>query len=326
MNINSFIRSIEEHHLNCEGITVLQHGKKTAEHRWIPEIPVNCYSVSKSFVSIAIGMAIDRGKLSLKDRVTGVFPEFASNPRLDVLNLEHLLIMARGHDAFSRPASAAEALAQPLAYMPGTRFEYDNGSTFLASAMFTRIMGMTVRDFLLDALFRPLGIPDPEWPESPDGHTLGATGLVLSTSSLACFGQFLLQRGEWLGKQLVSPAWIDSATRPHISTQSPHPDNDLGYGYGFWPCRHGVYRADGKDGQFVIVFPRHGAVIAINSAEPSHFPVLYTVWDEILPLFAETGLIPRGLPRSEKATYENHGIKPDVLKNFLAERTSVQIK
>jgi CubicO group peptidase (beta-lactamase class C family) len=230
-------------------------------------------------------MAIDRGKLSLNDRVIEVFPEMArkSGKRLSALTLEHLLTMTRGHAAFSRPATVAEALAQPLAYQPGSHFVYDNGSTFLASAMFTRRMGMTVRDFLLDKLFRPLGIPDPEWPEW-DGHTVGASGMEITTSNLARFGQFLLQRGQWRGKQLVSAAWIDNAGRPIVSTGLRQPDSDLGYGYQFWPCRHGAYRADGRDGQFVIVLPMQDTVVAINSNEPKHYPVLYAVWKEILPL------------------------------------------
>jgi CubicO group peptidase (beta-lactamase class C family) len=287
MDIGSFVKAIEKQRLNCEGVIVLQHGAKIAEHRWIPEAPRNSFSVSKSFVSVAIGMAIDSGKMSLNSRVADFFPECCrSKPgkRLSALTLEHLLNMTRGHRAFSRPATVADALAQPLAYQPGEHFIYDNGSTFLASAMFTRAMGVPVREFLLDALFRPLGIPDPQWPQSSDGHTVGATGLALSTSDLARFGQFLLQRGQWQGRQLVSSAWIDNAGRPQVNTRSRRPDWDIGYGFGFWPCRYGAFRADGKDGQFVVVLPRQDAVVAINSNEEKPYPILYAVWEEILPL------------------------------------------
>jgi CubicO group peptidase (beta-lactamase class C family) len=286
MNINSYVRAIEKQKLNCEGIIILQHGEKTAEHRWTLEAPRNSFSVSKSFVSIAVGMAIDRGKLSLGSRVADTFPEYCRKPgkRLSSLTLEHLLSMTRGYKAFSRPATAAEAMAQPLAHQPGTHFIYDNGSTFLASAMFTRAMGSTVREFLLDALFRPLEIPDPQWPESRDGHTVGATDLALATPDLARFGQFLLQRGQWKGRQLVSSAWIDNASRPQSNTRSSRPDCGIGYGFGFWPCRYGAYRADGKKGQFVVVLPRQDAVVAINSNQEKPYPILYAVWDEILPL------------------------------------------
>jgi CubicO group peptidase (beta-lactamase class C family) len=290
MNLDSFVRSINKQKLNCEGVVVLQHGEKTAEYRWTPEAPRNVFSISKSFVSIAIGMAVDCGKLSLNSRVADFFPEYCrkTGKRLSSLTLEHLLAMTRGHRAFSRPPTVADALSQPLTYQPGARFIYDNGSTLLASAMFTQAMGATVREFLLDALFRPLGIPDPQWPQSPDGHTVGASGLVLATSDLARFGQFLLQRGQWQGRQLVSSAWIDNAARPQINTRLRIPDCDIGYGLGFWPCRHGAFRADGKEGQFVVVLPRQNAVVAINSNEEKPYHILYAVWEEILNQIANS--------------------------------------
>ncbi|MDR1099198.1 MAG: beta-lactamase family protein, partial [Treponema sp.] len=243
MDIAPFVQAIEEQGLNVRAVVVWRGGEKAAEHHWTPEQPEHVYSVSKSFTSVAIGMAIADGALSLRDRVLERFPGIIKNPdkRLLKLNLEHLLTMTRGYEEFSRPASVAEALAQELSFEPGSRFVYDNGSTFLASAMFTQAVGKTVRDFLGERLFEPLGIPAPEWEKSADGYTLGATGLWATVSQLALFGQFLLQRGNWQGKQLVPASWIDAAGRPQVSTgDSQNADYDLGYGYGFWPCRHGA--------------------------------------------------------------------------------------
>ncbi|MDR2245715.1 MAG: beta-lactamase family protein [Treponema sp.] len=283
MDITPFAEVIEKRNLKVEGIILFKGGRRVAERRWVPERPRPVYSVSKSFTAIAAGLAIAGGKLSLRDRVADAFPGPAS-PRLASLTLEHLLTMSRGHGGFSRPRTVADALEQTLDFDPGTRFVYDNGSTLLASAMITQATGQKVRDYLLDRLFRPLGIPDPVWKESRDGYTLGATGLELTTGDLAAFGQLLLQRGSWRGEQLVPAAWIDGASRPHISTKETGKlDYDIGYGYGFWACRHGAYRADGKNGQFVIVFPRQEAVAAIASGEPDMESILAAVWEHILP-------------------------------------------
>lgn len=291
MDLKPYIAAINKQKLQARGIVVLQKGEKIGEHRWIPEQPQNVFSVSKSFTSIALGMAIDEGTLALTSKVIDAFPDTVSKPgpRLEALTLEHLLTMSRGHPEFTRPGSVAEALSHELIYDPGRVFIYDNACTFLISAMITKATGMKVRDLLAERLFRPLGIPAPVWRESDDGFTLGATGLELSTGNLAVFGQFLLQRGNWKGAQLVSARWIDGATRTQIPTNNPHAeaphpaDYDLGYGYQFWTCRHGAYRADGKNGQFVVVFPRQEAVAAIISNEENMNPILYAVWDHILP-------------------------------------------
>jgi CubicO group peptidase (beta-lactamase class C family) len=286
MDIKPYVKAIDRQGLKVKGIVVSRPGEIIAEHHWVEEQPENVYSVSKSFTSTAIGMAIGEGKLSLEDQVIKRFPGLIPkpDPRLKALTLEHLLTMTRGHGRFSRPATATEALAQELRYDPGSHFVYDNGSTLLASAMFTLAAGQTVRDFLVERLFEPLGIPALDWQQSADGHTVGGTGLCAGVSHLARFGQLLLQRGNWKGKQLIPPRWIDAAGRPQVSTSSSRrADYDLGYGYGFWPCRHGAYRADGKNGQFLIVFPREEATVAIVSDEERAEPILYTVWDEILP-------------------------------------------
>jgi hypothetical protein len=60
-------------------------------------------------------------------------------------------------------------------------------------------------------------------------------------------------------------------------------DYDIGYGYQFWTCRHGAYRCDGKNGQFIVVIPGLDAVVAINSDDENMKPILWAVWDHILP-------------------------------------------
>jgi len=289
MNLKPFIEEIEKQKLRVEGIKVVQKGMDIAGHRWIPECRRNVHSVSKNFASIAVGMAIDEGKLRLSDRVTQFFkqdepPGSIQEERWNALTLEHLLTMNMGHTEFSRPASVKEALSYELSAYPGTSFCYDNTCTFLASAMLTIATGCTLKDYLLERLFLPLGISDIQWRASGDGYTVGATDLFLTTSEMALFGSFLLRRGSWEGKQLVSASWIDAATRTQVPTNLKNkPDYNLGYGYQFWTCRHGAYRCDGKDGQYLVVLPALDAVVSINSDEKNAEPILWAVWDHILP-------------------------------------------
>jgi len=285
MDLKPYVDEIEKKKLAVEGIIVSQGGRELGQYRWATEARRNVHSVCKGITSIAVGMAIEEGKLKLSDRVTQAIKRDKPDPRWDSLTLEHLLTMTMGYPEFSRPQSIEEALSYELTRDPGSYFLYNNTCSFLASVLLTKATGLKVRDYLLDRLFRPLGIPDPYWPESKDGYTIGATGLELSTSEMALFGRFLLQRGCWEGKQLVSAAWIDRATRTQVSTRPSQedPDYDLGYGYQFWISKYGAYRCDGRDGQYIVVFPGLDAVVAINSDERHPKPILLAVWDYILP-------------------------------------------
>lgn len=286
MDLRQFINRIDDQNLNLEGIMVSQYGKILAAHRWVPEIRKNVYSVSKGFTSIAIGMAVDEGILKLDSKLADFFPLQNPPPRLASVEVKHLLTMTRGNDKFTRPKNTEEALSYELVYNPGEKFVYDNASSFLLSAVFTRATGQKLRDYLLDRLFRPLEIPDPEWEENEEGYNIGASGLRINTSDMERFGQFLLNRGNWNGRQLVSASWIDGATRTQVDTKplGKLDDWDIGYGWQFWTCRNGAFRSDGKKGQFIIVIPWLNAVIAVSSNEKNMEPVLWTVWETVLPL------------------------------------------
>ena len=67
----------EVNRLNMHGILLTLEGQPLAEGYWKPwraEQPHRMYSVSKSVVSLAIGMLADEGRLSLDDRIAVYFP------------------------------------------------------------------------------------------------------------------------------------------------------------------------------------------------------------------------------------------------------------
>src|SRR4029079_13983584 len=86
--------------------------------------------------------------------------------------------------------------------------------------------------------------------------------------------------------------WIDAATGRQTSNGSdPKSDWEQGYGFQFWRCRHGAYRADGAFGQYCLVLPEQDAVIAITSGLKDMQAVLNLIWDRLLPGF-QAGAIP----------------------------------
>jgi CubicO group peptidase (beta-lactamase class C family) len=280
---------------------LLRHGHVVAEGWWAPydaESPHSLYSLSKSFTSTAVGMAIAEGKLSLDDEVLKFFPDEAPaepSANLKAMRVSDLLRMNTGHQT-EPPRTPAQSwaksfLAHPVPFKPGTHFLYNTSATYMQSAIVQKATGKTLLDYLKPRLFEPLGIEKPTWETSPQGISTGGYGLSIRTEDIAKFGQLYLQKGKWQGKQLVPESWVEAATARQTSNGSnPKSDWDQGYGYQFWRCRNGAYRGDGAFGQYCIVLPEQDAVIAITSGVKDMQAVLNLVWDKLLPAMKASAL------------------------------------
>ena len=285
---------------------LVRHGKVVAEGWWGPydaKTPHIFYSLSKSFTSTAVGLAIADGKLSLDDQVLKFFPEdapAAPSANLRAMRVRDLLRMSAGHQTeaslWSGEAGATgdrltkTFLAHPVPYKPGTHFLYNSPATYMLSAIVQKVTGMTTLDYLRPRLFDPLGIENPTWLASPQGVSIGAFGLMARTEDIARMGQLYLQKGVWNGRQLLPAAWVAEATARQTSNGSaPTSDWDQGYGYQFWQSRHG-YRGDGAFGQYMIVLPELDAVVAITSGVRDMQSVMNLVWNKLLPAMSAGAL------------------------------------
>lgn len=295
--LQDFIASIEQQGLRVRGIEVYQRGQKVAEHRWEADLRYSVHSVSKSFTSAAVGIAVGEGLLDVTERVVDIFPECVPEqdmPYLDELTVWHLLTMTTGHteNAVFDPESGIQEddgvrhfLQVPLSKRPGSYYYYDNCATYVLSSIVTKRTGLSVRDYLMPRFFTPLGIENPAWQICPKGRNLGFTGLYLKTSEIAKLGLVYLNGGVWKDQQLVPADWVAESGKALVDS-TPHkdgPDNAMGYGYQFWRCVPDAYRADGYLGQFAIVLNALDAVIAVSSWEPKAQKILDTLWATVLP-------------------------------------------
>jgi CubicO group peptidase (beta-lactamase class C family) len=305
----ALVDALEREVQYLHSLVVLRRGHVVAEGYWEPfnaATPHMLFSVSKSFTSSAIGMLVDDGKLSLDDRVLDFFPDEAPaepGSRLQSMLVRHLLTMATGHDGDpTLPIRLADVnwmqafFNAPLPYEPGERFVYNGGASYMLSAIVQTITGRRVVEFLGPRLFGPLGFEAPTWETSPQGIDVGGSGLKIRTAELARFGQLYLQKGVWRGQRLVPEPWVDAATSlqlPNANSSNPRPgqpDWELGYGYQFWRCRHGAYRAEGANGQFCLVLPEQEAVVATMGGDSNLPRLLDVVWEHLLPDFGNSAL------------------------------------
>jgi CubicO group peptidase (beta-lactamase class C family) len=239
----------------------------------------NIYSCTKSVSSALIGIAIDHGYIKdVSQPVLDFFPKrVAKNLNADkkAMTLENLLTMTTGLECRDSYLYQWSGLIQmklspdwvqfmidlPMAEVPGSRFEYCNGASFLLSAILQKQTGMDALSFAKKNLFVPLGISNVSWPSNPKGITIGYGQLYMRPQNMAKIGYLYLNNGLWDGKRIISSHWIKASTRKHIAaTLLP------GYGYQWWIVSPDVYTAVGHQGQFIMVVPEKNMLAVFTSS------------------------------------------------------------
>lgn len=305
-----FVEAAEQQVQEFHSFMLLRHGKVVAEGWWspyAPQCPHMLFSLSKSFTSTAVGLAIEEGLLSLDDTVLSFFPDDAPaevNQHLAAMQVRHLLSMSTGQEDDTMPPMFEEPEGRftrafftvPVLHQPGTYFMYNTGATYMLSAIVQKVSGQKLFDYLTPRLFQPLGIEGAFWEQSPQGINMGGFGLNIKTEDIARFGQLYLQKGKWEGSQIVPEAWVAEATAFQVSNgKDMESDWAQGYGYQFWRCRHNCYRGDGAFGQYCVVMPDQDAVLVITGGLPEMQPPLNLVWDILLPAMG-VGAMPDDAP------------------------------
>jgi len=322
--IQAFIDGLAKNKHEMHSFILARHGRVIAEGWWAPyeaKLPHTLYSLSKSFTSTAVGFAAAENLLTVDHDVVSFFPKDLPekvSDNLAALKIKHLLTMSVGsekeptHDMVKEQNWVRSFLAHNISHPPGSVFLYNSAATYMCSAIVNEVTGQSVLDYLIPRLFEPLGIEEPAWETCPRGINTGGWGLSLPTEALAKFGQMILQKGQWDGKEIISAEWLEDATKFHIQQpepakpakpdptkpQRPKEKNDWlqGYGYQFWRCTHKAFRGDGAFGQYMIVMPEQDAVLAITSETTNMQGELDLVWDLLLP-----GMKPAPLPANAAA-------------------------
>lgn len=301
--IIDFLDAAEKSQHEFHSFMFLRHGKVIAEGWWnpyAPELKHAMYSLSKSFTSTAIGLAVNEKLLTVNDKVISFFPKEQPDsvrPFLAEMRIKDLLTMSAGlapDPTFTITANDTNwvkaFLAKPVVNEPGTKFLYNSMASYMLSAIVQKVTGHNELDYLTPRLFQPLGIQGTDWEVDPRNINTGGWGLRIKTEDMAKFGQLYLQKGKWNGKQLLPQAWVEEATTAKIRqapdlAQAAKDTNDWlqGYGYQFWRCRNNAFRGDGAYGQYIIVMPDQDAVIAITSETSNMQGELNLVWKYLLP-------------------------------------------
>lgn len=262
-------------------------GTKLGTVTYTPQMLHDVRSVSKSVVSLLIGIAIDRNLItSVNEPVFKYFPEYASikTSEKDAITLRDLLTMSAGLGAnenvawgspsnterqmYESPDPYRTVLDHKVWNKPGEVWNYNSGCTMLLAAILRKVTGLPLAEFAREALFDPLGIKEFDWTSvKPSGEPAAGGGLRLLPRDMAKIGQLILNRGEWNGVHVVSSNWIDESTVPRYPAWGSRY-----YGYQWWVGESAVgtqthpwVAAWGLGGQRIFIVRDLNLVVAITA-------------------------------------------------------------
>ena len=260
-----------------------------------------CYSMTKSFTSLAVGIAWGQGLLALDDLIgdllSDCMPEDRGHPAWEI-RVRDLLTMSGGigentySALFGEPDWVKAYLHQDFPHPPGSVYLYSTHGSHVLSALVERVSGQSLEDFLNRYLFHPMGIFEAQWERAPEGRIAGGMGLSLYPASLAKIAQMLLNRGAYGGQQLLPAAYLDLAAAVQIKKQDHDPEavyGGDGYGFQFHIGKHGYYRMDGAFGQICLICPQKRlafVVLSSGSKTESLLRLVYTHFLEDAPPFS----------------------------------------
>ena len=243
-----------------------------------PDRPANVKSVSKSFVSALVGIAIEQGFIDGLDQPVAEYYENLLNdaePAKRDITIGNLLSMQAGLETTSfynygrwvqSDDWVAFALEQPVMAPPGTRMLYSSGNFHVLSAILTNSTGTSTLQFARNSLGSPLGIPVVPWTRDPNGIYFGGNNMEFTPRQMLEFGELYLNGGAANGRQIIPAEWVELSLRPRVRSQR---DTDRQYGLGWWMRdMAGVDTAYawGFGGQFILLAPDLDLVVVTTSS------------------------------------------------------------
>lgn len=266
-------------------------------------------SVTKSVISILVGIAIEEGFIPSADEPIGSYlSPVVDSIREEVANtsIRHFLMMSSGLDWHELDLGSSysewwqsddmvqHVVDLPIVHAPGARFIYNTGASHLLSVVLTEATGMPTLDFARQYLFDPLGFSGSSWLQENRGYYTGGMGLRITARDMMKIGQMFLDGGLHEGSRVVPADWVTESVTPHLSTQDAVPFGQE-YGFLWWVGQGGgreFFFANGYGGQFILVDPGLNLVIvAQNDWRGKGWTEAGDQWYEVFRLLVQ-GILP----------------------------------
>ena len=279
-DVLKFIQTLDDIKLHTHSLILARGNQVFAEAYYKPfdeNFLHRMYSVSKTFVAIAVGMAITEGILSMDDVIVEDFPEFR-NENVDDLHDEctvrDMLTMqsniGTGVAWWGKYQSRVEAYySMKSSKIPGSIFYYDSIGSFLLGCMIERRTGKPFLEYLKEKVLLEIGFSKESYTlREPAEFTIGDSGVMCTLRDLALFSRFIMQKGEWNGKQYIDREFMENAIMKQVGNALDgafDSYNNRGYGYLIWKTHEDGFSLVGMADQLAICDMKHDLMFVINS-------------------------------------------------------------
>lgn len=296
----NFLKRLEAQQLPLHSAIIMRHDEICMETYYAPydkDTLHRMFSITKSFVSVAIGLLAEEGKLSLDDKIVDYFPEKkpASGffPYTAMLTIREMLAMTTCHDKTTYKNAGTDDwvstfFTTPPTHVPGTNFAYDTSSTHVLGALVEKLSGMKLLDYLRSKGLDELGFSKDAYVLcDPCGISMGGSGLCATSRDILIMMMLIANDGSLNGKQYLPKDYIISAKSKHSDPYGKQStlEEMQGYGYQIWMTRNGGYVLFGMGGQLALYVPDKD-IFMITTADAQGrqggVQLIYDAfWDEI---------------------------------------------
>ncbi len=278
-DIIEYINYLTNRGVSVHDLLLIKGEKIYGEFYWAPfhkDFLHRQYSQTKSFVSIAIGLLEEEGKLSLDDKIYTYFPDKITSDIPNELKEQTVRDMLMMETAIKSPnwfaANVTDRTAHYLNspsknYSSGMLWEYDSPGSQVLCALVEKVSGMSLLDYLKQKLFDKMDcFKNAMILKTPTGDSWGDSALLCTARDMASFGRFVMNYGVWNNERLMNEQYLKTATSPLVSNRlnSFYDPFFNGYGYQIWCTEQNGFAFNGMGGQFTICLPEKNLIMVMN--------------------------------------------------------------
>lgn len=304
--IKKYVEILEKAGLSTHNLIIARGYDIVYEKYWAPfnkDFLHRQYSVSKSFVGIAVGFLIQDGKLNLDDKIVDFYDEAyveGCGEMMKKQTIRNMLMMSTGHgDEYSswfshKPQDRVklyfETGSMGFCKIPGSTFRYDSPGSFVLGALVEKITGMPFMEYLRIKMFDKIGVSkEAHCLKCPGGASWGDSAVLCTATDLLKVARFTMNYGKWNGEQILNEEYLRDATSNLIPTAptSDHP-SEYGYGYLIWKTQQDGFFFNGMGCQFAICVPHKDIIMIYNGDNQGMASAKTIIIDNFFDLIVDT--------------------------------------